>query len=226
AIPKLPEAVQAAIPKLPEAVQALVMRAGIVVNVAPDDRRQLEAIVGDRNAPQKHVWRAKIIVATADGCGTAEIMRRSGKDKPVGWRWQERFIREGVASLTRDKTRKPGKLPLPTTIVQRVVDLALGPPPGEATHWTGRMLAKAAGVSLRSVQRILEAHQLAPHRIRTFNLSNDPKFAEKLKDVVGLYVDPPAHAVAPSVDEKSQIQKLDRTQPGLPMKPGRAGTMT
>ena len=88
------------------------------------------------------------------------------------------------------------------------------------------MLAKAAGVSLRSVQRILEANQLAPHRIRTFKLSNDPQFAEKLKDVVGLYVDPPAHAVVLSVDEKSQIQALDRTQPGLPMKPGRAGTMT
>ena len=88
------------------------------------------------------------------------------------------------------------------------------------------MLAQAAGVSLRSVQRILEAHQLAPHRIRTFKLSNDPKFAEKLKDIVGLYVDPPAHAVVLSVDEKSQIQALDRTQPGLPMKPGRAGTMT
>src|SRR5258708_23672159 len=88
------------------------------------------------------------------------------------------------------------------------------------------MLAKAAGVSLRSVQRILEAHQLAPHRIRTFKLSNDPKFAEKVKDVVGLYVDPPAHAVVLSVDEKSQIQALDRTHPVLPMKPGRAGTMT
>jgi Homeodomain-like domain len=197
------------------------MRAGIVVNVAPDDRRQLEAIVGDRNAPQKHVWRAKIILATADGCGSTEIMRRSGKAKPVVWRWQERFMMEGVEGLTRDKTRKPGKPPLPAATVRRVVDLALGPPPAEATHWTGRMLAKAAGVSLRSVQRILEAHQLAPHRVRTFKLSNDPKFAEKLKDIVGLYVDPPAHAVVLSVDEKSQIQALDRTQPGLPMKPGR-----
>jgi hypothetical protein len=91
----------------------------------------------------------------------------------------------GGEGLTRDKTRKPGKPPLPTGTVQRVVDLALGSPPGETTHWTGRMLAKAAGVSLRSVQRILEAHQLARHRIRTFKLSNDPKFAEKLKDVVG-----------------------------------------
>jgi transposase len=88
------------------------------------------------------------------------------------------------------------------------------------------MLAKAVGISLRSVQRILEAHHLVPHRIRTFKLSNDPKFADKLRDVVGLYVDPPAHAVVLSVDEKSQIQALDHTQPGLPMKPGRAGTMT
>ena len=202
------------------------MRAGIIVKVTRADRHRLEAIVSDRSAPQKHVWRANIILATADGCGTAEIMRRSGKSKPVVWRWQARFMAEGVEGLTRDKTRKPGKPPLPTGTVQRVVDLALGPPPGETTHWTGRMLAKAAGVSLRSVQRILEAHQLAPHRIRTFKLSNDPKFAEKLKDVVGLYVDPPAHAVILSVDEKSQIQALDRTQPGLPMKPGRAGTMT
>jgi len=133
---------------------------------------------------------------------------------------------EGVAGLTRDKTRKPGKPPLPAAIVQRVVGLALGPPPGEVTHWTGRMLAKAVGISLRSVQRILEAHQLVPHRIRTFKLSNDPRFADKLKNIVGLYVDPPAHAVVLSLDEKSQIQALDRTQPGLPMKRGRAGTMT
>jgi transposase len=202
------------------------MRAGIEVNVTPEDRRRLEAIVADRSAPQKHVWRAKIILATAEGCGTAEIMRRSGKAKPVVWTWQARFMAEGVDGLVRDKTRKPGKKPLPPETVNRVVDLALGPPPGQATHWTGRLLAKAAGVSLRSVQRILEAHQLAPHRIRTFKLSNDPNFAEKLKDIVGLYVDPPAHAVVLSVDEKSQIQALDRTQPGLPMKRGRAGTMT
>ena len=202
------------------------MRAGIAVNVTRADRRLLEAIVADRSAPQKHVWRANIILATADGCGTAEIMRRSGKSKPVVWTWQARFMAEGVDGLTRDKTRKPGKPPLPAATVQRVVALALGPAPGETTHWTGRMLAKAVGVSLRSVQRILEAHQLAPHRIRTFKLSNDPNFAEKLKDIVGLYVDPPEHAVILSVDEKSQIQALDRTQPGLPMKKGRAGTMT
>jgi transposase len=197
-----------------------------VVNVTRADRRRLEAIVVDRSAPQKHVWRARIILATADGCGTAEIMRRSGKAKPVVWTWQARFMAEGVDGILRDKTRKPGKARLPTATVAKVVDLVSGPPPGETTHWTGRMLASAAGISLRSVQRILEAHQLAPHRIQAFKLSKDPKFAEKLRDVVGLYVDPPAHAVVLSVDEKSQIQALDRTQPGLPMKKGRAGTMT
>ncbi len=115
------------------------------MNVTPEDRRQLEATAGDRNAPQKHVWRAKIILlATADGCGTTEIMRRSGKAKPMVWRWRERFVQEGGADLTRDKARKPGKPPLPPATVQRVIALALGPPPGQATHWTGWMLAKGA----------------------------------------------------------------------------------
>lgn len=161
-------------------------------------RRRLEAIVSDRSTPQKHVWRAQIILATADGCGTTEIMRRSGKAKPVVWRWQARFMAEGVDGLLRDKTRRPGKTPLPATTVRKVIDLVTGPPPGETTQWTGRILAKAVGISLRSVQRILEAHKLAPHRVRTFKLSNDPKFAEKLGDVVGLYVDPLAHAATPS----------------------------
>src|SRR4030081_3626121 len=106
------------------------MRAGIVVNVTRADRHRLEGILSDRSAPQKHVWRAPIILATAEGCGTAEIMRRSGKSKPVVWRWQARFMAEGVAGPPRDRTPKPGKQPLPATVVQRVVDLRLGPPPG------------------------------------------------------------------------------------------------
>src|SRR5258707_3040250 len=120
------------------------MRAGIVVNVTRADRHRLEAIVSDRSAPQKHVWRANIILATAEGCGTAEIMRRSGKSKPVVWRWQARFMAEGVERLTRDKTRQPGKQPLPTGTVHRVVDLALVPPPGQATYSDLRMLAHDA----------------------------------------------------------------------------------
>src|SRR6201984_3209723 len=145
-------------------------------------------------------------------------MRRSGKAKPVVWTWQARFMAEGVEGLLRDKTRKPGKPPLPPNTVQRVVALALGPPPGESTHWTGRELAKATGVSLRSVQRILEAHQLAPHRIRTFKLSKDPEFVEKLRDIVGLYVDPPAHA-APWVKIRLAAFGARRRAIGIPGTP-------
>src|SRR5438094_9050965 len=108
------------------------MRAGIVVNVTRADRRRLEAIVADRSAPQKHVWRAQIILGTADGCGTAEIMRRSGKAKPVVWTWQARFMAEGVDGLLRDKTRKPAKAPLPAETVQLDIDLPTGPTPRAA----------------------------------------------------------------------------------------------
>src|SRR5215217_1096345 len=202
------------------------MRAGIVVSVTSLYLARLEAIIADRNTRQKHAARARAIVAIADGCGTTEIMRRSGRSKPVVWRWQERFMQEGVDGLLRDKTRKPGKPPLPAATVQHVIDLTLADPPDETTHWSVRAMAKAAGIGAISVQRIWQANGLTPHRMKTFKLSNDPKFAEKFSDVVGLYVDPPAHAVVLSIDEKSQIQALDRTQPGLPMKKGRAGTMT
>ncbi len=120
----------------------------------------------------------------------------------------------------------PRKPPLAAELVERVVELTLAPPPGEATHWTVRAMATRHRHLARLVQRIWAAHGLQPHRVRTFKLSTDPEFAAKVRDVVGLYVDPPAHAVVLSVDEKSQIQALDRTQPGLPMKKGRAGTMT
>ena len=207
-------------------VRYCAMREGINVEVSAADCERLAAVVADRNSPQKHVWRARIILATAEGCGTAEIMRRAGVSKPCVWRWQERFMREGVAGLLREKTRKPGLPPLPPALVEQVVALTLTEPPGETTHWTGRAMAGATGVSLRSVQRIWAAHGLQPHRVRRFKLSQDPAFAAKLRDVVGLYLDPPAHSLVLSVDEKSQIQALDRTQPGLPMKKGRAGTMT
>lgn len=202
------------------------MRTGISVTVTPDDRRQLEAIVADRNRAQKHVARARVVLATADGCGTNEVVRRSGLSKPVVWRWQERFMHEGIAGLLRDKTRKPGKPPVGDEIIARVIELTLDDPPGETTHWTVRMMADVIGIGSATVHRIWRAHGLTPHRMRNFKLSNDPRFAEKLKDVIGLYVEPPAHAIVLSLDEKSQIQALDRTQPGLPMKKGRCGTMT
>jgi transposase len=202
------------------------MREGISIAVNAADRARLEAIVADRNGAQKHVWRARIVLLTADGTGTNEIMRQTGTSKVTVWRWQERFMRTGVAGLLRDKTRPSRIAPLPTIVRERTVALTLGDPPGESTHWTAAMMAKAVGISVSSVQRIWRWHGLQPHRVRQFKLSRDPDFVPKLRDIVGLYVDPPAHAIVLSVDEKSQIQALDRTQPGLPLKPGRCGTMT
>ena len=202
------------------------MRKGIEVRLGPGDRERLETIIGSGNSPQKHVWRSRIVMLSADGIGTMAIQRQTGKSKPTIWRWQARFMAEGVDGLLHDATRPAGKPPLPGATIERVVEMTLADPPGEATHWTCRAMAKAAGVSHRSVQRIWAAHGLQPHRIKTFKLSTDPKFTAKVQDVVGLYVDPPEHALVLSVDEKSQIQALVRTQPGLPMKKGRCGTMT
>ena len=120
-------------------------------------------------------------------------------------------MEEGFDGLLRDKTRPSRIEPLKADVAERVVAMTLTDPPGETTHWTGAMMAEAIGISVSSVQRIWRAHGLQPHRVRQFKLSNDPKFIDKLRDVVGLYVDPPAHAVVLSVDEKSQIQALDRT---------------
>ena len=202
------------------------MREGISVEVSAADRARLEAVVADRNSPQKHVWRAGIILATADGLGTGEIVRRTGKSKPSVWRWQERFMREGVPGLLRDKTRPARIPPLAQETIDRVIELTASEPPHEATHWTASAMAAATGISPSSVLRVWRAHKLRPHRVRTFKLSGDPAFVSKLRDIVGLYLDPPAHAIVLSVDEKPQIQALDRTQPGLPVKPGRCATMT
>ncbi len=130
------------------------MHQGTAVHVSPADRLRLEAIVADRNSRQKHVWRAKVVLAAADGHGTTAIGRRTGLSRPSVRRWRERFAQEGVAGLLRDKTRKPGTPPLPAAIVERVVELTRQTPPGEATHWTGRAMAEAAGISLGSVQAI------------------------------------------------------------------------
>ena len=202
------------------------MRTGISIDVSPANLVRLEAIVADRNSPQKHVWRARIVLLTAAGFGTAAVMRTAGVSKTAVWRWQERFMEEGVDGLLRDKTRPARIAPLAPEVADRVVAQTLEDPPGETTHWTAGAMAKLMGVSVSSVQRIWRSHGLQPHRMRQFKLSNDPRFAAKVRDIVGLYVDPPAHAIVLSVDEKSQIQALDRTQPGLPMKKGRAGTMT
>jgi transposase len=198
----------------------------VSVIVADDDRARLEAIVGDRNQRRKHMQRAQIVLLSAAGLPVAEVARRASVSRPAVWRWQRRFAEQGVSGLLRDKTRPPGTPPLPDETVTRVVAMTCAEPPGEATHWTGRAMAKEAGISLSSVQRIWAEHDLQPHRLRTFKRSSDPAFAEKLRDIVGLYVDPPAHSLVLSLDEKSRIQALDRSQPGLPLKPGKAGTWT
>ena len=155
-----------------------------------------------------------------------QVADRAGVSRPAVWRWQRRYAEAGVAGLLHDKTRPPGKKPVAIETVNKVLALTCGDPPDEMTHWTGRAMAKTVGLALHTVQRIWRANRLQPHRLRTFKRSTDPALAEKVEDIVGLYMHPPAHAVVLSIDEKSQIQTLDRTQPGLPIKPGKCGTMT
>src|SRR5271168_837662 len=123
------------------------MREGITVEVSAADRARLEAIVADRNSRQKHVWRARIVLLTVDGLGTNEIMRQAGTSKVTVWRWQERFMRAGIEGLLQDKTRPSRIPPLPARVRERTVALTLGDPPGETTHWTAEMMAKAAGIT-------------------------------------------------------------------------------
>jgi transposase len=202
------------------------MAQSVCVIVSAVDRERLEAIVADGNQRQKYVERARIVLASADRGPALQVAQSIGVSRPTVWRWQQRFAEAGVEGLLRDKTRKPGKAPIAADKAAQLVALTCTEPPHQATHWTGRAMAKAMGLSVGSVQRIWRARKLQPHRLRTFKRSRDPRFEAKLTDIVGLYLDPPAHAVVLSIDEKSQIQALNRTQPGLPIKPGRCQTMT
>ena len=202
------------------------MGRSIAVALSATDRSRLQALVVNRNTPQKHVWRARIVLLLADETSAREVQRRTGASQPTIRRWRERFRAAGVDGLLRDKTRPPGKPLLPADTIRRVVEMTLHQPPPAATHWSSRALAKTVGIGVSSVQRIWQAHGLKPHLTKGFKLSRDPNFVAKVTDIVGLYLDPPDKALVLSVDEKSQIQALDRTQPGLPMKKGRAGTMT
>jgi transposase len=202
------------------------MKTQACIWLSPEDRAALEGLVANRNSPQKLVWRSRIVLLSADRAGKMAIVRAVGKCKRSVDRWQERYITAGLGGLKRDATRRGRKPPLAASTIERVVHMTLHEKPTAATHWSSRMLAKAAGISYASVQRIWAAHGLKPHLTKTFKLSNDKQFVDKVVDVVGLYLAPPDNALVLSVDEKSQIQALDRTQPGLPMKKGRAGTMT
>jgi len=197
------------------------------IEVPAADRVRLESLIRDRNTAQKVVWRARIVLLSGAGQRPVAVAAAVGKSLLTVRRWRRRYRDKGVEGLLKDATRPPRRKPLSAETVKRVIDLTLNTkPPGGATQWSVRSMAKAAGLSYSSIQRIWKAHGLKPHLRRTFKLSRDPQFAEKVADVVGLYLNPPDKALVLSVDEKSQIQALDRTQPGLPMKKGRAGTMT
>jgi len=183
-------------------------------------------LVRSRTTEQRVVERAQIVLASAAGDSGNAICAQLGVSRPTVSRWLDRYEAEGLAGLIADRPRagRPKRITVAheAAIVARTLETA--PPSG--THWSTRLMAQATGHHHATIARIWHAHGLKPHRVKRFKLSRDPQFVEKLRDVVGLYLHPPERAVVFSFDEKSQIQALDRTQPGLPMKKGRAGTMT
>jgi transposase len=202
------------------------MRRAPVITLSPEQRTVLESQARSRSFPLRVVERARIVLLAASGQQDKEIAARMVTTPKKVSRWRKRFLALGVAGLLQDAPR-PGRKPtISARLRQRVVTMTTRQQPSNATHWSTRTMAAAVGISEASVRRIWRAHGLKPHRVETFKISNDPAFAEKLEDIVGLYLNPPEHALVLCVDEKSQIQALDRTQPGLPLKRGRGTTMT
>src|SRR6476469_8468674 len=196
------------------------------ISIGAADRERLERLARGRNTPQKVVWRARIVLLAGDGLTAEGIAAAVGKSLLTVRRWRRRYVAKGVNGLLKDATRPSRIKPLTPDKVKQVVHMTLHEKPPNATHWSLRSMATAADISYSSVQRIWRAHGLKPHLVDTFKVSRDKNFAAKVEDVVGLYLNPPDKALILCVDEKSQIQALDRTQPGLPIKKGRCGTMT
>ena len=186
----------------------------------------LEKLARSRTAPHREVTRAKALLLAADGVATTAIAARLGVSPASVTGWRQRFASEGLAKLGKVAGGRGRKPSISAEKVEAIVHATLHDKPPAETHWSCRSMAQAQGVSKATVQRIWKARDLQPHRVETFKLSNDRRFEEKLTDVAGLYLNPPDQAVVLCMDEKSQIQALDRTQPTLPLKPGRAGTMT
>jgi transposase len=203
-----------------------VARLPIETVISEQQRVILERWVGAQKTPQSVAVRARIVLMAGEGESNSAIARALVVSRPTVIAWRSRFAEGGPEALTETRPgrgRKPG---ISVAKIKAIVQATTQTTPPAQTHWSCRTMAKAQGVSPATVQRIWDAHGLKPHRVRTFKLSNDPRFTEKLTDVVGLYLNPPDRAIVLCVDEKSQIQALDRTQPSLPMKRGRAGTMT
>lgn len=202
------------------------MRVAPKVELSAEQRVLVEERSRGRSLPARVVERARIILLAANGKQDKEISAELGISVQKAARWRARFLGGGVAGLEKDAPR-PGRTPsIPAAVVKRAIHLTTKTKPVNATQWSTRMMAEQVGISEASVRRIWHKNGLKPHLVKTFKVSNDPQFAEKLEKVVGLYLNPPEHAMVLCCDEKSQIQALDRTQPGLPLKRGRAGTMT
>jgi len=202
------------------------MRVARPVNLNPEQRQFLQQQARTRSLPARQVERARIVLRAADGWQDKHIATALGITPEKAARWRNRFLEGGLAALRKDAPRPGRPRTVPADKVKQIIDKTTQEKPAAATHWSTRTMAAAAGVSEATVRRIWHAHGLKPHLTRTFKVSNDPQFAEKLEAIVGLYLNPPEHAMVLCVDEKSQIQALDRTQPGLPIKKGRCGTMT
>ena len=202
------------------------MRIAPPIAIDEATRKELERLSRKRSMEARVVLRSRIVLLAVDGMQNKQIAEQLGVSTRMVGLWRGRFIEYGVEGLLKDAPR-PGRTPRITAeMVAAVVAKTPQSTPANATHWSTRTMARVTGISEASVRRIWHAHGLKPHRVESFKVSNDPDFAAKLEDVVGLYLNPPEHALVLSVDEKSQIQALDRTQPGLPMKKGRGTTMT
>jgi transposase len=202
------------------------MRLAPRIDLTEVQREQLEKLSRSRSQPQRLVERAQIILLAFEGKQNREIAEILGVTRRTVGRWRSRFAAQGMAGIEKDAPRPGRRRWLAEDLVEEVVRKTTQDKPDKATHWSTRSMAKAMGVSASTIRRIWHHHGLKPHLTRSFKLSNDPDFVAKLEDVIGLYLNPPEHALVLSVDEKSQIQALDRTQPGLPLKRGRCGTMT
>jgi len=196
------------------------------LHINENDKRTLEEWVRAKTSPQRIVLRARICLLAAEGLPNAKIARKLDTSRPTVILWRKRFQEQGLAGICVDAPHGRSSRALPEEKEKQIILATLQTKPEGSTQWSVRTMAEAQGVGKSTIQRIWNKHGLQPHRIRTFKLSKDPRFEEKLTDVVGIYMDPPDKSVVLCVDEKTQIQALDRTQPGLPMKKGRCGTMT
>jgi transposase len=202
------------------------MKSARSITLTAEERITLKRWSRGRSTPARQVLRARIVLLAADGLMNMEIAERLGTAKKTVSLWRTRFAERRLEGIERDATRPGRKASISQTVVRKILAKTTRETPAGATHWSTRTMAKEVGVSHATVQRVWSANGLKPHLVRTFKVSNDPRFAEKLVDVVGLYLNPPDHAIVLCVDEKSQIQALDRTQKSLPIYPGRCGTMT